>query len=127
MFVLILIAALGQSEGIPGHGSVPVVDQRVECISVAHLGDGVELVFFWSLVQGEWTCLDHRWVSSSMSLSRCGDEWVLAWADENENCYRLLRTHCWVESWEPNNPLAEQNQRPWFRQLLHPGLRRPQR
>ena len=106
---------------------MPLVDQRVECISVAHLGDGVELVFFWSLVQGEWTCLDHRWVSSSMSLSRCGDEWVLAWADENENCYRLLRTHCWVESWEQNNPLAEQNQRPWFRQLLHPGLRRPQR
>jgi hypothetical protein len=127
MFALIVVAALGQSERSLSHGSLPFVDQTVECVSVAHLGDGVELAFFWSFVQGEWTCLDHRWVTTAMSLSRRGDEWLLAWADENESCYRLVRTKCWVESWEHDNPLIEQNQRPWFRQLLHPGLRQPPR
>lgn len=127
MLALVVAAAFSQSEGSVGHGALPLVDQTVECISVAHLGDGVELVFFWSLVQGEWTCLDHRWASGGMSLSRRDGEWALAWVDENENCYRVVRTTCWVESWEDYNPLAEQNQRPWFRQLLHPGLRQPRR
>ena len=125
MLSLLLVAALGQSPVQPVDMSLPFVEQAVECISVAHLDDGVKLVFFWSRVQGEWTCLDHRWLSPSMTLSRRGEEWLLSWPDENENCFRVVRTPCWVETWEAQNPLTEQNQRPWFRQLLNPGLVKP--
>jgi len=125
MLLILLAAAIGQAPLQLDAGSLPWVEQSVECISVAHLDDGVRLVFFWARVQGEWTCLDHRWASTSMALSRRGDEWLLSWPDENENCYRLVRTRCWVESWETDNPLAAQNQRPWFRQLLNPGLVKP--
>lgn len=122
---LILASVLAQADA-----SIPWVEQSVECISIAHLEEGVKLVFFWGLVQGEWTCLDHRWLSSQMNLSLVDGEWVLSWPDENENCYRVIRSPAYVESWEPESPLAELNQRPWFRQLLNPGLahapRRPQ-
>ena len=103
----------------------PVVEQAVECISVAHLTENVELIFFWDRVQGEWTCLDHRWASTAMTLSRQGDAWQLAWSDDAESCYRVVTTKLWVESWEPENPLAEQNRRPWFRQIANPGLKKP--
>ncbi len=126
MLTLMLMAVLGQSPEIPpATGALPVVEQSVECISIAHLSDGIDLVFFWTTVQGEWTCLDHRWASTSMAVTRDGSEWLLQWPDESDNCYRLVRTSCWVESWETENPLAEQNQRPWFRQLLTPGLKQP--
>lgn len=105
---------------------MPLVEQSVECISIAHLDDGITLFFFWDRVQGEWTCLSDRWVCSTMCLSRRGAEWVLSWPDENESCFRVIRTRCWVESWEPENPLSEVNGRPWFRQLLNPGLKQPQ-
>ncbi len=128
MLTLMLVAVLGQSPELPAKaGDLPVVEQSVETISVAHLNDGVELVFFWTLVQGEWTCLDHRWVSTNMVVTRDRDGWLLAWPDESENCYRMVRATCWVESWESESPLAEQNQRPWFRQLLNPGLKQPSR
>lgn len=102
---------------------LPIVEQTVECVSVAHLDDGVELVFFWASVQGEWTCLDHRWLSSDMVLGQVDDAWLLQWKDAGENCYRVVRARCYVESWETESPLAEQNARPWFRQLLEPGLK----
>ena len=125
MFSLLLsIACVAPAQSQVRTGE-PSVEEEVECISVAHVGDGAELVFFWSLVQGNWTCLDHRWISDGMSISRRGDEWALAWNDENERCYRTVRTKCWVESWERESPLAEQKQRPWFRRMLCPGLRQP--
>lgn len=125
MLSLLLAAVVGQTAMQPNVGALPLVEQSVECVSVAHLDDGVRLVFFWARVQGEWTCLDHRWATTGMALSRQADEWLLSWPDENENCFRVVRTRCWVESWEPENPLTEQNQRPWFRQLLNPGLVKP--
>lgn len=109
----------------PDVPALPFVEQAVECISVAHLAENVELIFFWDRVQGEWTCLDHRWASSAMALSRRGETWRLAWSDDAEGCYRVVTTRLWIESWEPENPLAEQNQRPWFRQIANPGLKKP--
>jgi len=108
-----------------GAAPLPVVEQECELISVAHLSDGAELVFFWSQVQSEWTCLDHRWCHSSMRVGRSGDAWRLEWEDDSEHCYRVVTTPIWVESWESGNPLSDQNQRPWFRQLLNPGLKSP--
>ena len=126
MLTLMLVAVLGQSPEITANsGKMPIVEQTVECISIAHLSDGAELVFFWELVQGEWTCLDHRWAASNMVVARDENQWTLQWCDESENCYRIVHSACWVESWESENPLSDQNQRPWFRQLLNPGLKQP--
>lgn len=106
---------------------MPLVEQTVECISIAHLEDGISIVFFWDFVQDDWTCLDHRWLSPVMVLAFGDGGWILAWPDENENCFRVIRTRCYVESWERSNHLVEVNARPWFRQLLNPGLRMPPR
>lgn len=126
MQTIFLILAIAAQIAAP----MPLVEQTVECISIAHLEDGISLVFFWDLVQSDWTCLDHRWLSGGMILTLGDGAWILAWPDENENCFRVIRTRSFVESWEVQNPLAELNQRPWFRQLLNPGLakapRRPQ-
>lgn len=127
IFVLFLIFYCNnlnaQDTNIPSE--FPCVEQDVECISVCHLDDCIRLVFFWDLIQGDWTCLDHRWVVTNMSVFKDGEYTVLAWSDDNENCYRIIRTKCWVESWEYENPLTQQNQNVWFAQLLNPGLKRP--
>lgn len=128
LYALVIFASLvaGQAdEPPPFDESLPVVEQRVEAISIAHLNDGAELVFFWALVQGQWTCLDHRWLSANMVLRRDGAGWRLEWPDDGVDCYRVVHTACWVESWEIDSPLAEERRRPWFRRLLNPGLARP--
>jgi len=122
-----LFAAPADSSVDPTPG-IQTVEQEVELISVAHVGDGAELVFFWAPVQGEITCLDHRWLSREMIVVFAGGCWTLAWLDSNgDSCYRIVRSRHWAESWERESPLAEQNQRPWFRQLCAPGLAMPRR
>lgn len=123
MHAAALIAALLFAAS--GAAPLPVVEQDCELISVAHLSDGAEIVFFWADVNGIWTCLDHRWAGSGMVVSGDSGNWLLQWQDDGEDCYRIVRTPRWVESWESENPLSDQNQRPWFRQLLHPGLKQP--
>ena len=121
MHAAVLVALLFIAPG----QAAPLVEQDVDLVSIAHLPDDVRLVFFWQRVQGQWTCIDYRWHSPQMSLSNDCDGFTLAWPDDNQNCYRVIRAPAYVESWEPQNPLAEQNQWPWFRQLLNPGLRQP--
>jgi hypothetical protein len=106
---------------------VPIVEQTVEFVSVAHLADGAELIFIWADVQGEITVLGHRWLNSGMGVHRSGDEWVLAWEDEGDSCYRVIHTRHWLESWENENPLAAEHGKPWFRQLCEAGLKSPPR
>lgn len=127
-FILIamfpLLASQLQASDLPlKEPSLPIVEQHVECISICHMTDGVSQVYFWDMVQNTWTCLDTRWLSSQAMTYLEGDKFVLILPEEA--CIRKITTKCWVESWEITNPLAEQNQRPWFRQLLNPGLRKP--
>lgn len=127
LLLTFLVLAGFAFQNAPPDCSLGFAEQTVECISVAHLSDGAELIFFWDLVQDDWTCLDHRWAGSAMIVAHEDSLWVLHWSDESENCYRVVRTRRWVESWESENPLSDQNQRPWFRQLLNPGLKQPQK
>lgn len=121
--VMILTAAIlfGKAAGEDG---MPLVEQEVDCISVAHIDDGVSLVFFWARVQGEWVCLDHRWRSSEMAVSRSGGRFVLAWPDDCDSCYRVVFADAWIESWERQSPLAAESDKPWHARLLEPGLKR---
>jgi len=104
---------------------LPLVEQHVECVSVAHLPNGGDAVFFWDIVQGQWAYLDHRWLSDQMDVRWDRDSWVLSWPDESEGCHRRVRTPLWVESWESDSPLAEQAARPWFCRMTAVGLKQP--
>jgi hypothetical protein len=121
--IFAFVIACGDPE--PNEQELPLVEQTVDCISVAHQAEGADLIFFWDRVQGEWTCLDYRWASSAMAVSRHCEAWRLAWLDDGDGCYRVVASRYWIESWEPESPLAEQNCKPWFRQLAHPGLKQP--
>lgn len=127
MHAAILCAAFYLAQFLAPAAGIPLVEQTVDFVSVAHLGDGTNLLFFFAPVQGEITCLDHRWLASDMAVHRAGDEWVLSWTDESRACYRVIRARHWLESWEATSPLAEMNARPWFRQACAPGLAQPQR
>lgn len=98
------------------------VGQTVDTISVVHIKDGADLIFFWDFVQGEWACLDHRWLTTDMALSFDDRHWNLFWHDDNDSCWRLMKATHWIESWEDESPLAGQHNRPWFARLLAPGL-----
>lgn len=119
MFAALLSAVLilGQAE---------IVVEDIDTIAVCHVADGAQLVFFFARVQGEWACLEHRWITCDMTPGRSGDKFTLAWRDDCDGCHRLVRAAAWIESWEAENPLTEVNGRPWFRQLLNPGLKQPQ-
>ena len=106
---------------------LPVVEQTVECISIAHM-ENYELVFVWDMVQEEFALLDYKWITSDKAVHREDDEWVLSFVDDewNENrCFRVIRTKCWVESWERESPLAANNNKAWFLQVGGPGLKAP--
>jgi hypothetical protein len=103
------------------------VEQSVDTIAVVHVKDGAEMAFFFDFVQGEWACLDHRWLATDMLPGRVGDRWSLAWRDDGDSCWRLMLAEHWYETWVDESPLAEVNNRPWFRRLLVPGLMQPRR
>lgn len=98
------------------------VEQHVDTISVVHVRDGAELIFFYDFVQGEWSCLDHRWLAGDMLVGRQGERWTLAWHDDGDSCWRLMIADRWYETWTDESPLAGQHNRPWFVRLLAPGL-----
>lgn len=124
--MLVALLLSGQfDEGPTAKETMPIVEQDVEVISIAHLEHGVTMAFFWDRVQGDFTCLDHRWVCSDWLIYRDGDRWCIAWTDDMDECYRVLRTRCYVESWEKDNPLDSQRNQPWFAGLLQPGLKKP--
>jgi len=105
--------------------AAPIVTEDVDTIAVCHVADGAELVFFFSEIQGEWACLDHRWRAADMTHGRDGDRWMLAWHDDGDSCYRVIRAAHWIESYEPESPLAINHNKPWFARLCAPGLKSP--
>lgn len=117
--MLVLMAFCGAPERL--------VVQHVDTISIAHVADGAELVFFWDHVQGVWSCLDHRWLASDMACiyDAEAEQWQLSWYDEGDDCRRYVHASHWIESWETDNPLAAIHNRPWFAKLLVPGLKMP--
>lgn len=117
---LILASLLWQSSDLP------IVVEDVDTIAVCHILDGGEIVVFFAPIQGDWACLDHRWLSADMAPGRDGDRWTLAWYDDGDSCFRLIRAACWIETWERESPLAIINNRPWFARLCAPGLAQPQ-
>lgn len=100
----------------------PAVVQEVDCISVAHVEGGAELVLFWAEVQGEWTCLDHRWIAEDMVVQQRGGETALWWKDWSDSCYRLVRTNRYLESWERESPFAANAGQPWFARVAGMGV-----
>lgn len=111
----------------------PLVEQSIDTIAVCHVNDGSVLIFFFDRVQGEWTCLDHRWIAGDMRAeydSRAGraadhrqsHPFTLAWRDDADSCHRLIRAAAWVESRERTSPLADECDKPWHARLLEPGL-----
>lgn len=106
-------------------GAAPFVIQDVEAISVAHISNGSELISVWDDVQGDFSLLDTRWQASDMSVRWDGDAWALEWDDTADHCYRVLRTKCWIESYEDGNPYEEDRHKAWFVQLCAPGLKQP--
>ena len=127
MQTIFLLLAIAAQIAAPDE---PLVVEEVDAIAICHVADGAELVFFFCTVQGEWTCLDHRWLAADMAPRFDGRRFSLAWHDDGDSCYRVIRSAAWIESWERENPLAEIRNRPWFARLLVPGLaqapRRPQ-
>ena len=99
------------------------VYQEVDTVAVAHVRDGAELVFFFDYVQGEWGLLDHRWLIDSMGVGFYESRWLLFWYDDGDRRWRLVSTKRWVETWEQESPLAANQNRPWFRRALVPGLK----
>jgi len=112
---------------VPETFQLPIVEQEVDFISVAHLPDNVQLLFFWDRIQGEMATLDYRWMPSDYALEMVDDFWYLGWEDWNggAQCYRVIKTKHWVESWESESPLNPIQQRPWFAQILFVGLKKP--
>lgn len=120
------VASLVLLFAFPVYPEPPMVEQTVAAVSVAHVADGAELLFFWDDVQGEWTCLDHRWFASDMRVGRDDEgHWSLTWLDYDGGVtsFRVVRTRCWIETWEHESPLAVDHGKPWFRRLLCPGLK----
>jgi len=103
------------------------VVEEIDTIAVVHVADGAEMVFLFAFVQGEWTCLDHRWLATDMLPGRVGDRWSLCWRDDGDECWRFLLADHWFETWSDESPLAINNNRPWFARLLCPGLAQPAR
>lgn len=99
---------------------IRLIEQDVEMISVAHCADGAELVFFWDFVQGDFTLLDYKYISDMIIWSD-GLETSIYWHDNN--CYRLITTKCWAESWEDENPTSLINRGAWFVRIVMPGLK----
>ena len=125
MFAIVL--ALAVSFTAADAAPMQVVTEDVDTIAVCHVADGAELIFFFAEIQGEWACLDHRWASPDMAPRISPEGFELAWLDESEwpHCYRIVRAPAYVETHERVSPLAERNDRPWFVQLLEPGLKQP--
>ncbi len=63
-------------------GSTPdcLVEEHIDSIAVVHVEDGAQLVFFFDFVQGDWVCLDHRWLASDMVAARVDNQWSLTCA-----------------------------------------------
>lgn len=110
-------------------GSTPdcLVEEHIDSIAVVHVEDGAQLVFFFDFVQGDWVCLDHRWLASDMVAARVDAQWSLTWHDDADDCWRVITADHWFESWEAESPLCAQQNRPWFARLLAPGLKQPVR
>lgn len=123
---LLFALAFCQADELPPVCDIePVVSESVDMISVAHFGGDSQIAFYWSLVQGDWMLLDHRWIDHKYCVLLHGERWCMQWHDQGDHCYRVVYTDCWVESWEEENPMAEQQGIAWFRQLLTPGLKQP--
>lgn len=106
--------------------ATPVVEQEVEIISVAMWGGDCRMIFFWDSLQNEFALLSHRWMDNSYSISLQDGKWCVEWEDTGDQCYRRVFTKCYVESREQQNPFSEDQQgRPWFANLLEPGLKQP--
>lgn len=118
MFAALLSAVLllGQAE---------IVVEDIDTIAVCHVADGPQLVFFFARVQGEWSCIEHRWIACDMTPGRSGDKFTLAWRDDTDGCHRLVRSAAWIESWEAESPLAN-NDKPWWVRMCAPGFKQPQ-
>lgn len=108
--------------------AAPLVIDDVDTIAICHSAESGDLIFFFGLIQGEWGVVDHRWPVRDMQAGHDGQRFTLSWLDESEyeaHCFRLVRALAWIESWQAESPLAERNARPWFAQMLAPGLRQP--
>lgn len=101
-----------------------IVDERVDTIAICH-SENCEFAYFFDFVQGSWSVIDHRCISSEFQVQRDGADWVLTFDDWGDECYRSVRAANWIETWQPMSPREEENQRPWFRQQVEPGLRAP--
>ena len=103
-----------------------IIEQEVECISVCHLDDHNLIIFFWDIIQGEWALLDHQWVwGSENAVSTIKGKTYLSFTrtDYPNRYYYIVSTDCYIESWEKENPLTIQNNRPWFANNIPPGLK----
>lgn len=102
-----------------------IVEQTVDLISVAHVKDGQQQLYFWALVQNEWALLDYRHLPSESAVCQDGNDTVVFFLDQSDNCFRSIRSTHWLETWEDESPMASQHGRPWFARLLCPGLKQP--
>ena len=103
------------------------VEQEIDTIAVAHIGNGSDIIFFFDFVQNEWQILDHKWLASGMSvrLNSEDNKWHLFWYDSGDACWRNIIAANWYETWENESPFAENNNKPWFARAIAPGLKQP--
>lgn len=126
MAILIQLGSMGQmsNNDLNPKKEEPFIVQKLDTISVVHVKDGAELVFFFDFIQGEWSVLDHRWLAADMITNITNDgKFTLYWRDDGDSCYRLMVADHYYETWVEESPLAIQHNRPWFARLLAPGLR----
>lgn len=103
----------------------PIVKQHIDTISIVHLEDDINFIFFFDTVQGEWVILDYRWQPDYIVFTYIDKNFGLFWRDDSDSCWRYVTSSHWIESWELESPLVEQNNRPWFARLLTCGLKKP--
>lgn len=109
---------------ISGAAPTSLVDERVDTIAIFH-SENAEFAYFFDFIQGDWSVIDHRVISSEFRVYRDGADWVLTFDDWGDECLRAVRAEHWFEVWQEASPREEENQRPWFRQQAEPGLRSP--
>jgi hypothetical protein len=104
------------------------VEQEIECLSIAHLSDSYTRVFFWDMVQGEFTLLAVIAMPGDFQCYDSDTEHAISvcYLDHYACAFRVIKAKTFIESWEKEDPLTSNRNQPWFAQLLCPGLKMPQ-
>lgn len=106
--------------------AAPIVVDEVDLVAIAHGETGGAIAIFYGRVQNTPTQLAHRWLSDDLPPTRTTDGWDWLFYDSSDDCWRLVRTTAWVETWGAENP-AGRNDGPWFVGLTECGLSPPVR